>query len=87
LEVLKKLQQHKSYLYWTSVCQITQNDMDSTMGYRGFYKLPKSTRSSKSEFVAKRYSQNTTSYPLLHGLSGAHRTVRCAIFRSFNDYL
>jgi hypothetical protein len=41
-----------------------------------FISFPKSIRSSKSEFGAKRYGQNTTSE---HGLSGAHRTVRCAM--------
>ena len=41
-----------------------------------FISFPKSTRSSKSEFGAKSYGQNTTSG---HGLSGAHRTVRCAM--------
>jgi hypothetical protein len=46
--------------------------------------FPKSTRLSKLEFEAKSYGQNTTSE---HGLSGAHRTVRCAIFGSFNGYL
>jgi hypothetical protein len=50
--------------------------------------FPKSTRSSKLEFGAKSYGQNTTSE---HGLSGAHRTVRCAndrctIFGSSNSY-
>ena len=59
-----------------------------------FISFPKSTRSSKSEFGAKSYGQNTTSE---HGLSGAHRTVRCtpdrpvrhvrcAIFGSSNGY-
>jgi hypothetical protein len=38
-----------------------------------FISFPKSTRSSKSEFVAKSYSQNTTSK---HGLSGAPCPVR-----------
>jgi hypothetical protein len=41
-----------------------------------FISFPKSTRSSKSEFGSKSYGQNTSSE---HGLSGAHRTVRCAI--------
>ena len=41
-----------------------------------FISFPKSTRSSKSEFGAKSYGQNTTSG---HELSGAHRTVRCAM--------
>jgi hypothetical protein len=41
-----------------------------------FISFPKSTRSSKSEFGAKSYGKNTTSE---HGLSGAHRTVRCAM--------
>jgi hypothetical protein len=41
-----------------------------------FISFPKSTRSSKSEFGAKSYGQNKTSG---HGLSGAHRTVRCAM--------
>jgi hypothetical protein len=49
-----------------------------------FISFPKSTRSSKSEFGAKSYGQITTSEP---GLSSAHRTVRCAIFRSSNGYL
>jgi hypothetical protein len=44
-----------------------------------FISFPKSTRTSKSEFGAKSYGQNTTSE---HGLSGAHRTIRCAIFGS-----
>jgi hypothetical protein len=48
-----------------------------------FISFPKSTRSSKSQFGAKSYGQNTTSGL---GLSGAHRTVRCAIFGSSNDY-
>jgi hypothetical protein len=41
-----------------------------------FISFPKSTRSLKSEFGTKSYRQNTTSE---HGLSGAHRTVRCAM--------
>jgi hypothetical protein len=49
-----------------------------------FISFPKSTRSSKSEFEAKSYGPNTTSQ---HGLSGGHRTVRCAIFGSSNGYL
>jgi hypothetical protein len=49
-----------------------------------FISFPKSIRSSKSKFGAKSYGQNTTSE---HGLSGAHQTVRCAIFGSSNGYL
>ena len=41
-----------------------------------FISFPKSTRSSKSEFGAKSYGENTTSG---HGLSSAHRTVRCTM--------
>jgi hypothetical protein len=49
-----------------------------------FIRFPKSTRSSKLEFRAKSYGQNTTSE---YGMSGAHRTVRCAILESSNGYL
>jgi hypothetical protein len=70
--------------HWTVRCaKVSQTCMASTLGCREFHKLSKSTRSSKSEFGAKSYGQNTTSE---HGLSGAHRTVRCAIFGSSNDY-
>jgi hypothetical protein len=47
-----------------------------------FISFPKSIRSLKSKFGAKSYGQNTTSNRVLRGLSGAHRTVRCAIFGS-----
>jgi hypothetical protein len=44
-----------------------------------FISFPKSLRSLKSKFGAKSYGHNTTSNHVLCGLSGAHRTVRCAM--------
>jgi hypothetical protein len=70
-------------VHWTIWCaKFSQNGMDLTLGCIDFHKLSKNTRSSKSEFGAKSYSQNTTSKD---GCLVRH--VQCAIFGSSNSYL
>jgi hypothetical protein len=86
-ELLKKLQQHMGCPVHTGL-SIVPNLLKlvrlQLWDVENFISFPKSTRSSKSRFGAKSYGQNTTSE---HGLSGAHRTIRCTIFESSNGYL
>jgi hypothetical protein len=67
------------------VCKFAQTCMASTLGCIEFHKLSKKYKIIENRSLElKSYGQNMTSE---HGLSGAHRTVRCAIFRSSNGYL
>jgi hypothetical protein len=78
-ELLKKQEQHMGCPVHTGlsgVPNLLKLVWLQLWDVENFISFPKSTRSSKSEFGAKSYGQNTTSG---HGLSGAHRTVRCAM--------
>jgi hypothetical protein len=79
-ELLKKLQQHMGcpvHIGLSGVPNLLKLVWIQLWDVENFISFPKSTISSKPEFGAKSYGQNTTSE---HGLSGAHRTVRCAMF-------
>jgi hypothetical protein len=86
-ELLKKVQHHMGcpvHTRLSGVPNLLKLVWLQLWDVENFISFPKSTRSSKSEFGAKSYGQNTTSE---HGLSGAYRTVRCAIIGSSNVYL
>ena len=76
-ELLKKQEQHMGCPVHTGlsgVPNLLKLVWLQLWDVENFIIFPKNTRSSKSEFGVKSYSHNTTSG---HGLSGAHRTVRC----------
>jgi tRNA nucleotidyltransferase (CCA-adding enzyme) len=78
-ELLKKQEQHMGCPVHTGLSgmpNLLKLVWIQLWDVENFISFPKSTRSSKSEFRAKRYGQNTTSE---HRLSGAHQTVRCAM--------
>jgi hypothetical protein len=69
--LLKKLQQHMGcpmHIGLSGVPNLLKPLCLQLWDVGHFINFPKSTRSSKSEFGAKSYGQNTTSE---HGLSGA----------------
>jgi hypothetical protein len=71
LEVLKKLQQHRScFTGLSGVPNLLKMIWFKLYGIEDFIIFPKSTRSAKSEFGAKSYGQNTTRNHVLCGLSG-----------------
>jgi hypothetical protein len=77
LELLKKLRQHMGYPVHTGLSDAPNLlKIVQIWDFENFTSFPKSTRSLKSVFGAKSYGQNTTSE---HGLSGAHRSVWCAM--------
>jgi hypothetical protein len=70
LEVQKKLQQHRScFTGLYDVPNLLKMIWIQLWDEEDFISFPKSTRSSKSEFEAKSYGQNTTSNHVLRGLS------------------
>jgi hypothetical protein len=85
-ELLKKQEQHMRCPVHTGlsgVPNLLKLVWLQLWNVENFISFSKSIRSSKLEFGAKSYGQNTTSK---HELSGAHRTIRCAIFGSSNGY-
>jgi hypothetical protein len=75
--IAEKQRQHKGYFTGLSgVPNLLKMICLQLWDVEDFIIFSKSTRSSKSELGAKSYGQNTTSK---HGMSIAHRTVRCAM--------